>query len=337
MTPDYYVAAFAGWAILVFAVALLLRKAPTPLVFAQTIAPVAFYGLGRISQSRKELVRLFEGLLAGSLLTCLWLGASIWTGQTLSRYNGRLSDQLIGGVTVYQAYDYFPLLLVIALCATVALCVELRNSWLAPAGAVVAGTVIALYSRGALLAAGAAAVVFLLLWRRAFPPRLLVGLIATGVVLFAGSLAGGVTATTRLVDSVTGGGSDGQSNLVRTASLRAAADRVADNPVLGRGYAATERAPGTEVAKTLNTHNQYLDYAVRGGVPLALLLLAVVCAACVRAWNAASLPGGDPLLAAIVAASAGAVVSGLFQSPFIQPLTAIPLWLLLGHLASLSR
>ena len=331
---DLLLCAFAGWAALVLVLAVLLGLSPAPLVFVQAVAPIAWFVLGRQWPARNTLTPLFTGMVIGGVLTCLWMAASALIDAPDPREGGRLSDELWGGITVYQAYDYFPVLLVVCLCGAIALFVESRKVRFASAAVILAGGIIALYSRGALLAAGGAIVVLLLLWRPAVSRRALVAAAIGASLLFAGSVAVGIPATTRLVNSFSTSDDGSESNSVRLTSIRAARDIVVADPVIGRGFEPTERAPGTEIAKTLNAHNQYLDHAVRAGVPLALLFLAFVGVAMVDAWRRARSAHGQILHAAALAALSAGLISGLFQSPFIQPLTAIPLWFLLGLLAT---
>ena len=331
---DLLVLAFAGWGALVFVLSVLLGRGPAPLIFVQAVGPVAFYALGRMWRAQETLRPLFVGMVIGSVLTCLWLGVSAALGTPDIRYGGRIGDRLLGGITVYQAYDYLPLLLVFCLCGTLALLIESRKVRFASSAAILAGSIIVLYSRGALIAAAGATVTLLVLWQPNVSRRALVAAAVGLVLVFAGSVAVGIPATTRLVHSFSASDNGSESNSVRITSMRAATDIVGAQPLIGRGFEPTERAPGTAVEKTLNSHNQYLDYAVRGGPLLALLLMGLVGIIIVDAWGRARGAHGDRMVGAALAAICAALISGLFQSPFIQPLTAMPLWLVLGLLAS---
>lgn len=332
---DRLVVAFVGWSCLVFATTFAVTREAAPLVLIQILAPVVFYLVGRGADRDDDAWDFITGLVIGVTATCLWLALSEFSVPHNPAYGERIGDELVGGLTLYQAYDYFPILTVIASVCGAAWYVQTRQLLALWTSLVTAMMVLLLYSRSGIASLVVAGSIFAWRERARFSPRTGALAVAGFAAAFVASLTLGLPAVSRIVDTVNPArASADNSNRVRANAISNAARIVIRNPVIGRGFRPTGRDPATKVSKTLNSHDQYLDYAVRAGVPLAAILIALLGLVARDSWRLPTSGRGPPYSALIAATIAAACVSNLVQSTYIEPLTAFPLWLILGLLVT---
>jgi hypothetical protein len=139
---------------------------------------------------------------------------------------------------------------------------------------------------------------------------------------------------------------DSQSNSTRLISLDIALGYLFRNPLIGGAFAPIPAAELSPMIKDLGPnelftpHDQYVDYGLRGGIPLLAAYLFVMAVA-IRslygiAWHAtsvASAASGKALLTVLVPAL---LVGNFYQSNFIQPYSAFMLWFLIGAVTALA-
>jgi O-antigen ligase len=338
---DVLVMAFAGWAVIAFVYGYAERSA-RPLVAAQVVTPLYFFLVGKgMADEREELRDLARGFVAVTTgIAVLVAVSSAVFGRLPGLSDNRLGDRLIGDLYIFQAWDYFPLLLTLgALLAFGLFIADGRDPRFGAAAAVLAMVTVGLYSRGGVLTLAAGIALIAVLLRRALPRHALVIGAVVGVGLIGASAAAGFAATQRIFDSAPflGNKQDkalvDESNRVRLDATQVGLRQIKANPIFGEAMSPSEIDPVTGLSKTVNAHNQYVDYAVRGGVPLALLFLGVIGATLLR-LRAAQSRWRFSALAGIGALAAVTVVSNFTQVNFVQALTAFPLWLAVGVVAA---
>ena len=338
---DAAVLAFVAWGLMVFVIGLAVRT-PAPLILLQVLGPGYFYVVGRSIERVADVKLLFIGLGTGAAAACLWLALSSVLLDAASGSDA-ISDRLIGGLVVYQAYDYFPFLLVIASMILLSLFLSTKQLRYVALALFTASLVLLLRSRVALLSLLIAGVVLLVLERQRVSLRTSAAIAGACIVCLGVAFIGGIPSVTRLVQGVTNAqASVDESNRTRLESMRTAGRLVLSSPLIGRAFEPTGRDVGTGLRKSWNAHNQYLDLAVRGGLPLAFAFAAVVIAAVAPSvrrermrWSSTAL---DPYRHGLIAITfAAAVASNMAQSTFIQPLTANAMWLFLGVLVGLPQ
>jgi O-antigen ligase len=188
---------------------------------------------------------------------------------------------------------------------------------------------VASFSRGALAAAGLAAL--LLTWRLAPRARL-----ATVGALAAGGLGVLVLARERMTDLFSGG-----SGTLRVEIWRSTLAMIRDRPLVGYGpdqflYAYLPRyvAPNNWGERfTSHPHNLFLDFWVRLGIIGAAFAVIVACLIVARAARELRrAPGADALRAAGVLGLVALLVHGMVDSGYFAHDLALSAWLL-GWLA----
>jgi O-antigen ligase len=164
------------------------------------------------------------------------------------------------------------------------------------------------------------------------------------IVIWAVSSVGFFTASGMLAERYSDSVQLQDSDLGRLDLAIGALERIAESPIVGRMFipelyvlvGGTERL---DVMRLFPAHNQYLDYALRGGVQSAILLIVLVmwgiCEG-VRAYPADSLPRNIDMLRRYLGAFMVMVAIGsLFELCVVQSLSASFTWLCLGILARL--
>ncbi len=254
--------------------------------------------------------------------------------------------------------DYFSLWLVLALPVSLSLAftasaTRLVVAWWSTSIAIMLGLLVS-FTRGGWI--GAAVALGALAWatRRSGwrAGRLDLGMIGGGTALAIGAAlvsAGTDSPVTRVLARVgsIASFSDG-SALSRLATWRSALAAIAERPVFGFGpdsfmfafsrhrLDAYTRVAGASQMEN-NAHNLPLQLAATVGVLGALLVLGTIAYVLVRSWRysaGAGRSGERLVLAGVWAGCAGSLVALLFGVSVIG--VAVPLWALLGALASPS-
>lgn len=193
-------------------------------------------------------------------------------------------------------------------------------------------------SKGGILSTGIAVIVFTgtaLAWKgrkqvaRTFVPLAVAGVLIAGVTLTANS-ATGASPLGRVVNSQ---GSQEQSAGFRTLLWRGTVDLIRAKPTgYGVGTYRFESARPGLTEQTFHAHETWLQLAMETS-PLGLLALIAISGLWLKSLlsGATKWPWPDSgLRAAVLAASVGAAVNGLFESNLIYLGTGIALFLVLG-------
>ncbi len=140
---------------------------------------------------------------------------------------------------------------------------------------------------------------------------------------------------------------DQSSNETRLTALAISTSFVLRNPLFGSGFAPIPWQELSPIVRALAptrlypTHNQYLDLALRGGIPLLLVFLWLVVAvvgAASRVMRFGETAGARSLGAVMLTVLVPALIVGnMYQNNFTQPFSAFLLWFLLGMSAGLSQ
>ena len=328
---------FCGWALIAFAWGA-ARGGARPLILLQVLQPLLLWVIARGFDSPVEFRRFLEGLVVACLATAILMVVSTAIlPQNPAIPDHRLNDTVLGGFVLFQAWDYLPVLLVVAAFVAFGLhhqAAERREKYLAASAVLILVTPV-LYSRGAMLTLLGGLVLLAFAIRHRFGWRLRLAAVSSICVLVVVSSAVGGSSTQRIVETLgVGAGATKPSDEIRSEALGRAVRQVIAQPVVGRAMTPTDTDPVTGVRKTVNAHNQYIDYAVRGGLPLMLSFGAILFFTLRTLWRRAR-HSSDPLWVALAAAvTAVACASNLAQVSFVQPLTAFPLWFLLGIVGS---
>lgn len=167
------------------------------------------------------------------------------------------------------------------------------------------------------------------------------------VVLAVGGTALGALGLQLLAGGVLGERSANQAVLAESDSTRIelarqGVERALANPLLGDKFQpfSNELVGGrvAEFARLFPTHNQYLDYALRGGVAAALLLLALLAVTAIASLRAVRADADhSEFHAAIVSITIALSLGNLGELYLTQTWTGSVLFGLLGAQAALRR
>lgn len=160
---------------------------------------------------------------------------------------------------------------------------------------------------------------------------------ATAVVLAS---VGAVTATLGLTEQRTRLNDLQASDSDRVALAQESSERIAKNPIVGDAFQAhSSDLVGGAVAdfdRLFPSHNQYLDFGIRGGAP-ALLLLVVFLALMIwklfHRWIKSSPEDLDPTYGAVLAFLLALVPAGMTELYISQTWTGAAIMLVLGATA----
>ena len=317
--------------------------------FFQTVAPMfCFFLAVNYVRSIKTVraVVITCGTVMGGFVLALIAASLMRNGVA-----GTVRDGLywiVFFLPIYTTFDYFPLLVTVAYGLGLALLLggtHVRGGSLLAVG--VAGmlaSVFLLHSRGALLTLGAVTIVQLALFGIYAPSRrrALVAAAACAAVVAVPFLAGRDSLTIAYFRSP-------EFRLAREYSLEARMDRfsvfsaeILDYPLTGSAY-----LPGYElqgIAHLGNPHDQYLTYAVRGGVVSLFLFLFILFVAhrqLILTWRRAQDPLENSLATGLLSVLLSvSLVSNPLQDNFTQSYSGLLLWFLIGvgqALYALSR
>lgn len=328
---------------------LLRWQSPLTLLYGvQTVAPLAGYFVARhLVRSEAELLRTWYCVVSGASASAMVLIGN----ELLQRPFVRLFDSAIHGkvgmLNIYQANDYLPLLWAFIFIGSIPLLAETWSPALAIGLALIATSVGGLYARGALLflvvglPAALASSPHLWVTRR----RVLVLVLAAVVVGMALAISPAGVRMRERVEVVVGARSlraapEEMSVRDRVFSMRVVADYVGAHPTFG---AAFTPPPAHELSRRIAVlptrqlfpaHNQYLDIAFRGGLPLLAAFIVMIVIAlfhCFRCSAAASSRAARSLARGLaISMTLTVIVANMYQQNYIQPLTAFLLWYVVG-------
>jgi O-antigen ligase len=336
------VALLVFWNVLAFLTGLLMdSRLENGLFLVQTLAPMfAFFVPLFLLRRAVDAVRV---LTACVVVIGTWVAALLaFTVAT----SGGVWAMIIGGLSqylfifpIYMLHDYVPL--VVTVGYGLGLSMALRPSLTRARPLFVAYTLgmlaflLLAHSKGALLTALFVTVVFGILHRRRLSTSLTGVIVALAFVAVVTTvLFGPETPTVASVRSLEAAGAADESLVVRLFSLTLALETIATNPIAGTMYVASLEDDAFVERRIPNPHNQYLAYAVRGGL-VALLLFVVILVLWQRRMFALARRGAT---AATRSAAGGlavtflgvSLISNMFQDNFVQPYSACLLWFLLG-------
>ncbi|MDG4831444.1 O-antigen ligase family protein [Solwaraspora sp. WMMD1047] len=297
--------------------------------YIQTITPLlAWYAVTTRQVNIRKVCRVVIVATLGCLLlvhaTVIYhSGATLLGNESVERV-------LTAGIPQYR--NYFPFIMVCGLALAVGCFRAHRRSSIA----LITATVLALpllWSRTglAMLFLAAAVAYFAQPRQVSIPLRLAIGTI------------GGLAGLALLVPLVSRGmiGERGEESAKLSAEnrvdiFRNGFDRLVHSPIFGDSFRPLDLGPDAGELSNMvlfRAHNQYLDIALRGGVPAALLAITLLILFSVRAWRIAR-QSPDRDMAGFHAALLGitaAICVGNFAHLFmVQPWTGGLFFALLG-------
>lgn len=301
------------------------------LFYAQTLVPIAAWFVGyRLGAEHRTIAR---AVMAGVLFTgVLALVFTLFSGGIDQAFES--SRAFEAAVPQYRAY--FPVL--VALACAVAVTQWATDRWLSLSTLVVAAALLPImWSRAGILMVLVATygAIYLLVLRRPSWRRLVattVAAVSTAAVLAVVLLTVGLWRQRRELSDL------GASDQNRVDLARDAGGRLGSSPWVGDAFrpSGDSLAGGATASfdRLFPTHNQYLDYALRGGFPAAVLLVAVLAATAwlaLRRWRGR---GADraPANAVVCLAFLAALVPGALTELYIsQTWTGVVVMAFLGH------
>ena len=319
------------------AVGVLIGRSSLAVAFyLQTMIPLtAFYLGANANISIKRLAGVVVGAIVASTVIVL---ASVALAGTVDPRD--LVGLVIGGIPQYR--NFYPAVLVVG----IALAFNFR--YLRPRAYTCALVVFALalpfvWSRSgmAMVVIALTVSIYLYLRRPPFsrrPSRALIvvsaGVVASAVVAMLLNFS--VIASRIDNSGVVAGGPGDQRRL---SLAETAISYIIDSPITGRAFlpeAELIRDPD-DVVSTFKAHNQYLDFALKGGILAAALFIALLFSGLrvgATAWRTGPSLEARRLGAAMMSIVAAVSFGAMFHLLFVQPYTASLLFFLLGFASS---
>lgn len=303
------------------------------LFYAQTVVPlVAWLAVFRLGATQRTIAR---SVMAGVIVTgVLAIGYTAMHGGIGSAYYSSRAFEAF----VPQYRSYYPVL--VALAVACAVTHWRSDRWLAVPTLVLAAALLPImWSRAgiAMVLVAAYAALYLLVLRRPDWRRLVT--VTAGVVAVT-AVFGAVLATVGLATQRTQLSDIQASDQKRIDLARSAGARLRESPLTGDSFrpAGSDLAGGVTASfdRLFPTHNQYLDYALRGGLPALLLLLALLG---LTAWLALRVwwrtrRGPLPVTGITTLAFLAALVPGALTELYIsQTWSGVVIMMCLGHAA----
>lgn len=323
--------------LLIFLVGLLYEsRVENFLFFLQTIAPLACFFVALNSlRSVEDVKSIFVVCvwIVGSLVLCLMVvtTTAIGLGATTETY------EFMFRFPIYQLFDYVPLVVAIVYGMGVSLLlgkVPLKAKWtLFCLVTSMLASIFFLRSRGALATLLVITLIQIVLFARGRgSARQLVMFSVAVVAVIGGMVLGPASLTLENTRALLEGGAGEQSLVERLLNMSLAIDTILHNPLIGQAYVTVENILDQRVVA--NPHNQYLTYAVRGGV-LSLLLYLWILVLFLRRLFRLRKSGSTPLVkvlsTALLSVFLGvALVSNMLQDNFTQPYSGFLLFFLMG-------
>lgn len=327
----------------------------TPVLFAvQASLPfLAYFASLHLVRNADTMQSLVRGLVAGLFVT-LWVHfAAFVTEVGWGGIVGSRMTSAVWGFNIYQAYNYYPLVLACTFLVAFAREAYLYRSFARFAGRSVSlfvptAVMLALLAvRGPILVAVLGVLgVLALQWRRSYP-RLAVFLGATASIMgvLAAVLAYLAThpearvaiAALERVQAALAAQDAGATTTFRLPILRDAAEVFVARwytPLVGTMMHPPAEAFPEVAFDWTSTHNYYVDQLVWAGLPALVLVAWLVFEVLRRLWRAYSHSRHAVLrataLGALVAWLLVAFVSSNFRVPLRQPYPGCLLWALAG-------
>lgn len=330
----------------------------TTLYAIQTIAPFAGYVVARrLLVDEADVRRAWNCILAGAGISAVVLLANEVSMRPIWALFNEPIHGRVGLLNIYQANDYLPFLWAFIFVASSPLVLHpvTLNPRLAGALGLIGICVGALYARGALLLlmVGLAIVIAASpqLWRTRRHVVIMLAAALVGVTAFAASPAG-VRLRDRTTALVSGNpvGSlivDEASLRDRFFSMRVVVGYVGARPIFAAGFTPvppqdlSRRIASLPPRQLFPAHNQYLDVALRGGLPLLFVFLVLLGMTLYRASlaiRAAQTLFGRLFATGVAIALVMTVALGnMYEQNHIQPFTGFFLWFVAGSIEVLLR
>ena len=301
--------------------------------FVQTIVPlVAWLAAYRLSPTPRTVARaVMLGVLVVAVVALVY---TLLNGGVDQAYY--TSIELEDPFPQYRAY--FPALVALAIALAVA---HIRTDRLLSSATIVGCLLLLpiMWSRAGILMVVVALLASLfwchyrrLSWRGRFAVAA-----ATAVVL---GVVGAATVTVGLTEQRTRLNDLQASDSDRVSLAQESSERIVSNPVVGDAF----KPEGSELVggavanfdRLFPSHNQYLDFGIRGGVPALLLLvvfLALTAWSLFWRWVKDSPEDFEPLYGAVLAFLMALVPAGLTELYISQTWTGVAIMLVLGAAA----
>ena len=294
------------------------RHSSSVVFYGQAVVPLlAFLATAHARPRSRSMTRAFLGAVLFTVLVTL--AYALTHGMLGSAYTTSLAIE----AAIPQYRSYFPVLMATA----VALAVTHLTRQRALSVAVLLGVTVAVpftWSRGGLSMIGVAGVAAFLMapWRIRLRRRVavLAGLAVLAAYPVYRLVGGGILAQREALSNLSASDSN------RIVLAREALDHILANPLVGdafRPYSAVlQGGAQADFARLFPSHNQYLDYGIRGGLVAIGLLLALLVVVTGRALALRRHPDPDTaafasgMLAALVAVVLGSLGELYFSQPW---------------------
>ncbi|GIM64159.1 hypothetical protein Pve01_82430 [Planomonospora venezuelensis] len=301
--------------------------------FVQTIVPlVAWLAAYRVSPTPRTVA---QAVMAGVLVV-----AVVALGYTL--LNGGVGNAYYSSIALEDPFPqyraYYPALVSLAIALAVA---HVRTDPVL-SGATITGCLLLLpimWSRAGILMVVVAFVASIfwchfrqLTWRSRFA-------VAAATVVVLGAV-GAATVTVGLTEQRTRLNDLQASDSDRVALAQESSERIASNPFVGDAFQThSSDLVGGAVAnfdRLFPSHNQYLDFGIRGGAPALLLLVAFLALTAwllFRRWLKDAPEDFEPVYGAVLAFLMALVPAGLTELYISQTWTGVVIMLVMGAVA----
>jgi O-antigen ligase len=293
--------------------------------YAQTVVPMLAFYLGSLRVVPVPTV--MRTIATTVFITACVIVLSVVAVENHGDFFRETTNRLAWAIPQYRSY--FPGVVAIAVCFAVA---RFRASWRASLAMLVAGATLMplMWSRAGVLVILSAGLISAALSSRGKRQAALV--VAVGIVVCIGILA---VVTERGVIGHRLDVSTYQGDLRRAELAGQGFGYVLDNPILGRTFKPEwDVLSGGQDAGTtrlFGSHNQVLEYGLRGGLPALVLSVLILARAALGACRASRDGTEASAFHAAVAATVIAMTIGsMFQLYFTQPYTGSLVWFLIG-------
>ena len=303
------------------------------LFYVQTLVPlVAWLALYRVAPAPRTVARaVMLGVLALAV-----------TALVYTLLNGGIDNAYYSSIALEDPFPtyraYYPALMALAVALAVAHIRTDRVLSIATLTAIVLLLPITWSRAGILMvvvALGASLVlchIKSLTWRGRF------AVAAVSVVLLGA--VGAVAVTVGLTEQRTHLNDLQASDSDRISLAQESSERIASNPIVGDAFKPEgSDLPGGAVAnfdRLFPSHNQYLDYGIRGGLPALVLLVAFLGLTGVllfRRWVTSAAGAVDPFFGAVLAYLAALAPGALTELYISQTWTGVVIMMVLGTAA----
>jgi O-antigen ligase len=308
------------------------------LFFLETIAPLACFFVALNSVRSVETVReILVGCVwvVGIFVLSLAVSVLVASGSGSSIAEGIAAYLLV--FPVYQLFDYVPLVIAVVYGLGLALLLGgVRTRGTPVIFCFVLGMLLSLFllhSKGALATAVLVTVIQMVLFGRNRGSAKQIGVFSVAFgLLIAWVLLGPETPTLESARDLLESRGEDTSYQTRVRQLSFGLEVLLQNPIAGQMYMAQDMGGG--LREITNPHNQYVTYAVRGGVISLLVYLWILVVFLQRLWRLAR-NAPTPLMRTLgkglFSVFLGvALISNMLQDNFTQPYSGFLLFFLMG-------